>query len=107
MFQIFDILAVSKGSEVKTVVYVVGAGSYQTWRHVYTAVTRGRERVYVVTEEKELKMAIEWWDKPRKTRLKELLSSILPSAAKRKRPSSEKNCGTAAKQTRVRHNSWL
>lgn len=92
---------------MKTVVYVVGTGHCQTWRHVYTAVTRGRERVYVIAEEEGLKRAIEWREKPRKTRLEELLTPVLQWAAKHKRPSSEDCYGTAAKQPRVRYKTMI
>jgi len=41
------------------VVYVVGSGRCQTWQHVYTAVTRGRNQVIIVTRKSMLDWAIE------------------------------------------------
>jgi len=41
------------------VVYVVGSGRCQTWQHVYTAVTRGRNQVIIITRKSMLDWAIE------------------------------------------------
>lgn len=67
----------SQGSEEKTVVYVVGKAGRQHWQHVYTAVTRGRCRVYVIAEESQLRSAILRKSVPRKTRLKHFLQNKL------------------------------
>ncbi|XP_075407439.1 DNA helicase B [Tenrec ecaudatus] len=66
-----------QGSEEQTVVYVVGKAGRQHWQHVYTAVTRGRSRVYVIAEESQLRCAIRRNSIPRKTRLKHFLQSSL------------------------------
>lgn len=66
-----------QGSEEKTVVYVVGKAGRQHWQHVYTAVTRGRCRVYVIAEESQLRSAILRKSVPRKTRLKHFLQNKL------------------------------
>uniref|UniRef100_A0A8C7B208 DNA helicase B n=1 Tax=Neovison vison TaxID=452646 RepID=A0A8C7B208_NEOVI len=66
-----------QGSEEKTVVYVVGKAGRQHWQHVYTAVTRGRCRVYVIAEESHLRGAIMRSSAPRKTRLKHFLQNEL------------------------------
>ncbi|XP_051026374.1 DNA helicase B [Acomys russatus] len=66
-----------QGSEENTVVYVVGKAGRQHWQHVYTAVTRGRSRVYVIAEESELRSAIRKRSFPRKTRLKHFLQKKL------------------------------
>ncbi|XP_059969456.1 DNA helicase B [Mesoplodon densirostris] len=66
-----------QGSEEKTVVYVVGKAGRQHWQHVYTAVTRGRCRVYVIAEESQLRSAIMKNSVPRKTRLKHFLQNKL------------------------------
>jgi DNA helicase B len=39
-----------QGSEADTVVYGVSKSSYETWQHVYTAVTRAKKRLIVVGE---------------------------------------------------------
>lgn len=62
-----------QGSEEKTVVYVVGNPGRQHWQHVYTAVTRGRCRVYVIAEESHLRRAVTNKSIPRKTRLQRFL----------------------------------
>ncbi|XP_036614528.1 DNA helicase B [Trichosurus vulpecula] len=62
-----------QGSEEDTVVYVVGKAGRQHWQHVYTAITRGRSRVYVIAEESQLRKAVKQNSFPRKTRLKHFL----------------------------------
>ncbi|NWR69746.1 HELB helicase, partial [Centropus unirufus] len=66
-----------QGSEEKTVVYVVGNAGRQHWQHVYTAVTRGRCRVYVIAEVMHLKRAITSKNVPRKTRLQRFLREAI------------------------------
>lgn len=58
-----------QGSESETIVYVLGDSIAQNWQHVYTAVTRGQKRVYVVGTESDLEGAIKKWITPRNTRL--------------------------------------
>uniref|UniRef100_A0A8C0GY66 DNA helicase B n=1 Tax=Chelonoidis abingdonii TaxID=106734 RepID=A0A8C0GY66_CHEAB len=62
-----------QGSEEKTIVYVVGNAGPQHWQHVYTAVTRGCCRVYIVAEETQLRKAVTTKSFPRKTRLQQRL----------------------------------
>ncbi|XP_027449322.2 DNA helicase B isoform X1 [Zalophus californianus] len=69
-----------QGSEEKTVVYVVGKAGRQHWQHVYTAVTRGRCRVYVIAEESHLRSAITRNSVLRKTRLKHFLQNKLSTS---------------------------
>ncbi|KFZ62932.1 DNA helicase B, partial [Antrostomus carolinensis] len=66
-----------QGSEEKTVVYVVGNPGRQHWQHVYTAVTRGRCRVYVIAEELHLRRAVTNNRMPRKTRLQRFLREAI------------------------------
>ncbi|XP_006147357.1 DNA helicase B [Tupaia chinensis] len=66
-----------QGSEEQTVVYVVGKAGRQHWQHVYTAVTRGRSKVYVIAEESQLRSAIVKNSVPRNTRLKHFLQNKL------------------------------
>ncbi|XP_055506783.1 LOW QUALITY PROTEIN: DNA helicase B-like [Leucoraja erinacea] len=72
-----------QGSEADTVVYVVGPAGRQNWQHIYTAVTRGRKRVYVVTSEAHFIKAMKARVTPRNTRLREFLQEKLakPGAA--------------------------
>ncbi|NXI74104.1 HELB helicase, partial [Anseranas semipalmata] len=71
-----------QGSEEKTVVYVVGNPGRQHWQHVYTAVTRGRCRVYVIAEEMHLKRAVTNKNIPRKTRLQRFLREAIAETSK-------------------------
>jgi len=59
------------------VVYVVGSGRGQTWQHVYTAVTRGRSRVVIVTRKSMLDWALESHPITRCTRLSDKLLLML------------------------------
>ncbi|XP_032894153.1 DNA helicase B-like [Amblyraja radiata] len=72
-----------QGSEADTVVYVVGSAGRQNWQHIYTAVTRGRKRVYVVTSEAHFIKAMTARVHQRNTRLREWLQEKLakPGAA--------------------------
>lgn len=69
--------ATFQGSEERTVVYVVGNAGRQHWQHVYTAVTRGRCRVYVVAEEQHLRKAVKNKEITRKTCLKRFLREAI------------------------------
>uniref|UniRef100_A0A8C5TVC7 DNA helicase B n=1 Tax=Malurus cyaneus samueli TaxID=2593467 RepID=A0A8C5TVC7_9PASS len=66
-----------QGSEERTIVYVVGNAGRQHWQHVYTAVTRGRSRVYIVAEEQHLRKAVKNKNMPRKTRLQKFLKEAI------------------------------
>ncbi|XP_067855591.1 DNA helicase B [Heptranchias perlo] len=69
-----------QGSEADTVVYVVGLVGRQNWQHIYTAVTRGCQRVYVVTSENHFIKAVTAKSPRRNTRLRELLQEKLLKA---------------------------
>eukprot|EP00079_Xenopus_tropicalis_P023174 XP_012815359.1 PREDICTED: DNA helicase B isoform X3 [Xenopus tropicalis] len=66
-----------QGSEEETVVYVLGSAGRQNWKHVYTAVTRGRKRVYIVAKLDQLGGAIANKARDRKTRLQQRLKETL------------------------------
>ncbi|KAL2087333.1 hypothetical protein ACEWY4_016161 [Coilia grayii] len=66
-----------QGSEAETIVYVVGSGAAQDWRHVYTAVTRGQKRVYVVSRDADIEMAIKRPVRRRNTRLAQLVRELV------------------------------
>jgi len=59
------------------VVYVVGVGRCQTWQHVYTAVTRGRSQVVIVTRKSMLDWVFENPPITRCTGLKDKLTHSL------------------------------
>lgn len=71
-----------QGSEENTVVYVVGNPGRQHWQHVYTAVTRGRCRVYIIAEELHLRRAVTNKNMPRKTRLQRFLREAIAETTK-------------------------
>lgn len=66
-----------QGSEQKTIVYVLENGAYQNWKHVYTAVTRGEERVYIIAKNSDLRKAIPGQVINRSTRLAGLISEMV------------------------------
>ncbi|ROI15383.1 DNA helicase B [Anabarilius grahami] len=92
-----------QGSEVETIVYVLRNNFAENWQHVYTAVTRGQKRVYVVGTERDLEGAIKKWIPPRNTRLCGLLKAIVaqqgPEASKRHAESDP--CTTPSKLVKV------
>lgn len=57
--------------------YVLGNSTAQNWQHVYTAVTRGQKRVYVVGRERDLEGAIKRWITPRNTRLCRFVTNVV------------------------------
>ncbi|OCT88898.1 DNA helicase B [Xenopus laevis] len=76
-----------QGSEEETVVYVLGCAGRQNWKHVYTAVTRGCKRVYIVAKYDQLGEAIANKARDRKTRLQQRLKETLLQ--------NRDDCGTA------------
>ena len=62
---------------MNTLVYVVGPASCQTWQHVYTAVTRGRNRVTLVTRQSDLVIAVSRQPQRRNTSLREKMGEQL------------------------------
>ncbi|KPP65246.1 DNA helicase B-like [Scleropages formosus] len=86
-----EIFFITNGSEAETIVYVLGNEAGQNWRHVYTAVTRGQKRVYVVARKDGLKKAIENRDVKRKTWLGALLKMAI---AKRRAEATEQTTHT-------------
>lgn len=66
-----------QGSEAETIVYVLGNCTGQNWQHVYTAVTRGQKRVYVVGKEDDIIKAIKKRITTRKTRLCSLVKKVV------------------------------
>lgn len=97
-----------QGSEENTVVYVVGKAGRQHWQHVYTAVTRGRSRVYIIAQESELRSATRKRGFPRQTRLKHFLQkklsgSCAPSTGFASQPSSPRVGGRPDTQPPASH----
>ena len=60
-----------QGSEADTIVYGLSGSGYESWRHVYTAVTRGKRRVVVVGTWAMLERAVKKKPGRRQTALQE------------------------------------
>lgn len=88
-------LVAFQGSEEHTVAYVVGKAGRQHWQHVYTAVTRGRCKVYIIAQESQLQSAIRKPNILRQTRLKHFLQNELSvrSASPEDQPSQPASSG--------------
>ncbi len=104
--------------------YVLGDSIAQNWQHVYTAVTRGQKRVYVVGREHDLEGAIKRWIIPRNTQLCRFVTnavsqpgpeaSLTPSACSQNQVETPVNHGfgpsqstPVATQTPSHHHSKL
>jgi DNA helicase B len=48
------------GSEADNIVYVLSGSPYETWQHVYTAVTRGKKHVIIIGTYAELEQAVKY-----------------------------------------------
>ncbi|KAL8570885.1 hypothetical protein ACOMHN_023558 [Nucella lapillus] len=66
-----------QGSESDTVIYYVGDSRIQNWKHVYTAVTRGRKAVFMVGKDSELRQSVWRGDYPRRSRLSRRLHDMM------------------------------
>lgn len=66
------------GSEADSVVYGVSGSKKETWRHVYTAVTRGKKMVTILGTKADLHAAVNRKPRWRQTALKEKIMEILP-----------------------------
>ncbi|XP_066285725.1 DNA helicase B-like [Branchiostoma lanceolatum] len=84
-----------QGSESDTVLYVVGTPTrHQNWQHVYTAVTRGKKEVYVVTSPGALSTSVQTLPIFRNTHLRNFLVKLLDP----RRPPPNKGPGDAHSQ---------
>ncbi|XP_043093944.1 DNA helicase B [Puntigrus tetrazona] len=91
-----------QGSEAETIVYVLGDSTAQNWQHVYTAVTRGQKRVYVVGRDRDIEGAIKRRIIPRNTQL----CRFDTSAVYQQRPenaSAQPACSQIPVETPVNH----
>ncbi|MBN3307978.1 HELB helicase, partial [Amia calva] len=66
-----------QSSEVPTLVYVMTPTQYQNVQHLYTAVTRGYQRVYIVAERNVLESVLNKPINKRKTKMQERLKKAL------------------------------
>jgi len=93
-----------QGSEIDTVVYVVGSPIYQTCQHVYTAVTRGVRQVIVVHDSKNLEVAVNAKPFARSTKLQQFLTYDLRKPVSDEADESEENVATLDEKSE-RHGS--
>ncbi len=73
-----------QGSEADTIVYILSGIDYETWKHVYTAVTRGKKKVVIVGYYEELEKAITKPYYRRQTTLEEKVRNLFVSTETRK-----------------------
>ena len=66
-----------QGSEADTIVYILSGIDHETWKHVYTAVTRGKKKVVIVGYYKELVDAIKRPYHRRQTTLEEKVRNLV------------------------------
>jgi hypothetical protein len=71
-----------QGSEADTIVYGVSNSKMETWKHVYTAVTRGKKRVVIVGTWENLVAAVKRKSRSRQTTLQEKMCKVLAKIRK-------------------------
>merc|ERR1712098_318105 len=78
-----------QGSEAETIVYCLSGSNNESWRHVYTAVTRGRKSVVIVGSFEDLKRAVKKKPIQRQTTLDEKVKKLLTKVEKMKEKEKE------------------
>ena len=73
------------------IVYGLSGSGYESWRHVYTAVTRGKRRVVIVGSYRQLKEAVQKTPIRRQTALRERVGKMLDLIIKRATEKEEQN----------------
>jgi len=71
-----------QGSEADSIVYGVSGSGYENWKHVYTAVTRGKKNVVIVGQYEDLKKAVSKRPIPRQTALAEKIRKMISDVSK-------------------------
>jgi len=66
-----------QGSEAEVIIYGLSGSGYESWRHVYTAVTRGKRRVVIVGSYQQLEKAVKKKPTRRQTALGERVRKML------------------------------
>ena len=80
-----------QGSEADTIVYGVSNSKMETWKHVYTAVTRGKKRVVIVGTWENLAAAVRRKSRPRQTALQEKMCKVMSKLKKGEAPVIEED----------------
>ncbi len=81
-----------QGSEADTIVYGISANKYESVQHMYTAVTRGKKKVIIVSNPSDLESALARQPLKRQTSLEQRVRKALqeknwtPPPPNRKRP---------------------
>jgi len=73
-----------QGSEADTIVYGLSGSNYESWKHVYTAVTRGRKNVVIVGRYQDLEKAVKKKPIRRQTALTEKVRKLMGVVAKKR-----------------------
>ena len=73
-----------QGSESETIVYGLSGSKHESWRHVYTAVTRGRKSVVIVGSYRDLEAAVKRKPIKRQTALGEKVRTLMCQVEKRR-----------------------
>merc|ERR1719233_811257 len=73
-----------QGSESDTIVYSLSGSNYESWKHVYTAVTRGRKNVVIVGKYQDLEKAVKKKPIKRQTALTEKVRKMMGVVSKKK-----------------------
>ena len=66
-----------QGSEADTIVYGLSGSKMENWKHVYTAVTRGKKKVVIVSSYEDLRNAVQRKAPNRQTALGEKVKRLL------------------------------
>ena len=72
-----------QGSEADTIVYVLSGSNVESWKHVYTAVTRGKKNIVIVGSYQDLYNAIKRKPLRRQTALKEKVRKLMGIVTKK------------------------
>ena len=73
-----------QGSEADTIVYGLSGSNMESWKHVYTAVTRGKKSVVIVGKYQDLEKAIKRKPIKRQTALSEKVRKLMGGVLKKK-----------------------
>ena len=79
-----------QGSEADTVIYVLSGSNHESWRHVYTAVTRGKKNIVIVGRYQDLEKAIKRKPLRRQTALAEKVRKLMGIVTKKKQEEVQK-----------------
>ena len=79
-----------QGSESGTIVYGLSGSNHESWKHVYTAVTRGRKKVVIVGSYTDLENAVKRKPIKRQTALGEKVRSLMSQVEREKQRAAQR-----------------